>query len=545
MSEGTDLSRIVHHAAEAGDLDTIAGYGPDAARDAARAGAHREAAAHFRLLLEQRNRFPASQRSQLLEAYAIECYTVGAADDAVAAQRDSVALRRSLGDERALAGGLRWLSRMHWWAGDRAAAEHSAAEAIVTADATGDPELRALAYSNQSQLLMLADHAEQSIAFGQRAAKLARQAGNVSTLCHALTNVGMSRWRRGDNHGRSIMDEALYTALAAGDLENACRAYVNIIWILLDGHEYAAAERYLTDAASLAEQAEFFGFLVYMSVEHARLKLARGDWEGAVRRVRRAVHAHPPVRCAALTVLGRVKVRRGEPGAEDLLCQAWDLAADIGELQRIGPVAAARAEAAWLRGDIAAVPAIVTPAYSEALRLGLVDYQAELGYWLATAGESVPVPRTPNPYALQAAGRWREAADAWHALGCPYECAAARATSPDRSDLLRALADAEAMAAKPLAVLLRRRLRESGVARMPRGRSRSTTANPAGLTTRQVEVLRLLGEGLTNVEIADRLVLSVRTVDSHVAAILAKIGARTRREARTRAAELGVLAPQN
>ena len=51
--DGADVSRLVHHAAQAGDLDAIVQYGPAAARDAARAGAHREAVAHFALVLEQ------------------------------------------------------------------------------------------------------------------------------------------------------------------------------------------------------------------------------------------------------------------------------------------------------------------------------------------------------------------------------------------------------------------------------------------------------------------------------------------------------------
>ena len=68
----------------------------------------------------------------------------------------------------------------------------------------------------------------------------------------------------------------------------------------------------------------------------------------------------------------------------------------------------------------------------------------------------------------------------------------------------------------------------------------STRANPAGLTARQLEVLRLVADGCTNAEIATRLVVSPRTAEHHVAAVLAKLGAATRRDAARRASELGL-----
>ena len=75
---------------------------------------------------------------------------------------------------------------------------------------------------------------------------------------------------------------------------------------------------------------------------------------------------------------------------------------------------------------------------------------------------------------------------------------------------------------------------------IPRGPSRSTRSNPVGLTDRQLDVVRLVGEGLTNTEIAERLFLSVRTVDHHVSAALAKLGLESRREVAAALTGLGV-----
>jgi DNA-binding CsgD family transcriptional regulator/tetratricopeptide (TPR) repeat protein len=539
--EGADLSQLVHHAAEAGDLAAIARYGPDAARQAARSGAHHQAAAHYRLVLEQPDRFAAAERADLLQGYAIECYIIGAAERAVSAQRDAVELRRSLGEARALGASLRWLSWMHWWNGDRRSAEQAAAEAIGVLEPCGDDALLALALSNQSLLHMLAHRTAESIAVGERAAAMARAVGQTPILSHALVSIGVSRSRRGEASGRSVLEESLRLALAVGDIEDACRAYVGTIWCLLDDFRLDEAERQLAAGMRLAEDTGRLGHFVFFHVERARLALARATWDEAVSAAEHALHAQPPWRCPALTVLGRAAVRRGQPGAGQYLAEAWELAEGLGELQRTGPVAAARAEAAWLAGDLDGVCAIVAPVYAEARRLGAALYQAELGSWLARVGETVAPIAIDHPYTAQAEGRWREAAAAWAAYGCPYEQAAALACSQDPDDLLAALATLDRLGAGPLASIVRARLQTLGISRIPRGPVESTRANPAGLTGRQAQVLRLVSQGLTNAEIAERLVVSVRTVDAHVAAVLDKLGARTRREAAARAAELGAL----
>jgi DNA-binding CsgD family transcriptional regulator/tetratricopeptide (TPR) repeat protein len=542
-AEQPDLAAIVHHAGEAGDDEMLARYAPRAAAEAVRAGAHREAVAHLRRALSLPAAYPPEDRAGLLDRYAVESYTTNDAGAALAAQREAVEVRRALADPAALGESLRLLTRIQWWSGHRDAAEESAREAIAVLEPAGDTPRLAMAYSNCAQIYALCGESADALDYGERAVALARGAGDAATLSHALNNIGLARWSLGDKRGEATLVESLRVALAAGEVEHACRAYVNIVWNLLDDARYAEAERYLVAGTALADRGEHLMFLTYLHVELGRLKLATGHWDEAVRAARVAAEDQPPARSGALVVLGRVGVRRGEPGATALLDDAWALAGSIREPHRTVPAVAARAEAALLNGGDPGLLADLRDVYDEVRRKGMCTAMAELAHWLARFGQTVEPGPADHPFALHAAGRWREAAAAWRAAGNPYQFALALADSGDPQDLLAALAEFDALGAQPMARRVRVRLRRAGVTHVPRGPAGATRANPAGLTARQMEVLGLLGQGMTNVEIAERLVVSVRTVDNHVAALLAKLGTHSRREAASRAAELGVTAP--
>jgi DNA-binding CsgD family transcriptional regulator len=536
----TDASRLVHHASEAGDVDALIRFAPIAARDAATSGAHREAAAHFALALAHEDRFTPAELADLFEECAVERYTIGAAADAVAAQRRTVALRQQLQDQRGLGLSLRWLSRFMWFNGKRTEADEAAEEATAVLEKVGDEGLFAFALSNQSQLAMLAHRTEEATTLARRAIALATAAGATPVLSHALTNLGLARKLSGDDGGFDDLHEAVRVALSIDDVEDACRAYVGIVWSLLDEFRLDEAEPFMIEALALAEQAEFIGFLAYLQACQGRLELARGHWDAAVAVAELPPGSQPVARCAALTILATVRLRLGQPGATELLAEAQRLAEQMAELQRIGPVAAARCEQAALRGDSAAVIDIAEPVHAEAVQLGDQNLEAELAYRLRQAGRAVDVPIVNHPFALQARGDWQAAAKAWTELGCPYHQAAALADGNDPAALLEALPILDSLGAIPLARQVRAGLRQLGVANVPRGPMAGTRENPAGLTDRQLEVLRLLAGGLTNGEIATQLVLSVRTVDRHVAEILAKLGVTSRRQAAARAYALGI-----
>jgi DNA-binding CsgD family transcriptional regulator/tetratricopeptide (TPR) repeat protein len=538
-----DLSRIMHHAGEVGDEATIVQYGPPAQHEAIAAGSHREAVAHGNLMLRYRHAFAAADLAEILERHAVECYTTGLGDPKTF-MTEAVALRRTLGEPAALGVALRWLSRFSWWSGDRAAAHEYAAEAIEVLTGAGDDRALARALSNQSQLYAVAGRRDEAIEVGERAAAMARTLSDPGLLSHALNNVGLALWDKGEPRGQDLLEEALRIARQAGEVEHAYRAAVNMAWHLINDLRLDQARTVLDDTIDLCEESESDGFLRQLYMTRSMVMLRRGLWAEAERDAAWGRDANLTIRSPALAITALVRVRRGDDGGDELAAKAVTLAERLGEAHRLAPAATALLEAAWLSGSPAALAAAaerVRPWYDEIHYYGWVEMEAEVAFWMGLAGHALPVRETDHPYAHLAAGRWRQAAAAWERAGCPYEHALALSHSPEPADLLAALSILDGIGALPLARIVRERLRDLGVARVPRGPVASTRDNPMGLTGRQVEVLRLLAAGMTNAEIAAELVLSVRTVDTHVAAILDKLGVSSRRAAVERASALGLL----
>jgi DNA-binding CsgD family transcriptional regulator len=241
----------------------------------------------------------------------------------------------------------------------------------------------------------------------------------------------------------------------------------------------------------------------------------------------------------ALVALGRLRTRRGDPGAAAALDEALALALRTRTLQRLGPVRAARAEAAWMADDRPRARAEARAAWDLAVHHRHPWHTGELGLWRRRAGDRTRLPAFAAPaFARQVAGDWRRAAARWERLGCPYERARALAEG-DEPAQLAALEIFDRLGARPDLERLRRRMRALGVRRIPRGPRPATRGNPFGLTARETEIALLLDRALTNARIGARLHISPKTVDHHVSAILGKLGVASRAEAGRVARELG------
>jgi DNA-binding CsgD family transcriptional regulator/tetratricopeptide (TPR) repeat protein len=538
-----DLVRLAHHAEAANDAEAVLRFAPAAAALAASLGAHREAAEQYARALRFADGLSPKQRAELLDRRAHECLLTDQNVEAIEALEQALDYHRKLGDRRMEGDSLRALSQNLWCPGRTTEADKAAREAVAVLETLPPGRELAMAYSNLSTICKDAENAEEALGWGVRATELAEQLEDVEIVVHALNTIGTVEFLGGSPAGREKLERSVKLAEKARLEEHVGRGFVHLAWGAVRQRLHGIANGYLHAGLDYCSDRGLELYRLYLLGYRTRSELDQGRWTeaaesaGLVLRVPR--HSTIP-RILALVTLGLVRARRGDPGQWELLDEALALAEPAGELQRVGPVAAARAEAAWLEGRQEAVADATASALELALRRRAPRVIGELAYWRWRAGieEEVP-PEAAEPYALQLAGDWERAAEVWTEIGCPYEAALALADG-DEAALRRGLAELQRLGAVPASSLVAQRLRERGVRGVPRGPRPSTQSNPANLTEREVEVLALVAEGLANAQIAERLFISSKTVDHHVSAILRKLSVRTRGQAGAEAVRLGL-----
>jgi DNA-binding CsgD family transcriptional regulator/tetratricopeptide (TPR) repeat protein len=539
-----DHRRLAHHAAGSGDRVAVVRHAPLAAARAARLGAHREAAGQLRMALRYYE-VPDRQRAALLDQLSYECYLTDQVGQARASALDALAIYDHEKDALSIGAAQHWLSRLSWVLGQNADSERYAAAAVATLEPLRPGHELAMAYSNLAQLRMLADDANEAVRWGTKAIELARGLGDREAEMHALNNVGSALLLDGVVKGWTQLTRSLDLALADNAHEHAARAYTNLSSIRVRQRSFPEADRLLKAGIAYCTDRDLDTWRLYMSAELAYSPAEQGSYAAAeqhLAEIARHPHRSPITRICALAVTGVLAARRGD--STEALDSVLPIAVQTSEPQRLVPVAAARAEAAWIAGrvpDIAAEIDRVWPiaaAHLQPWDLG------QLCWWLYLAGDRRPAPApVARPFALMLAEQHRAAASAWQDLGCPLWSAYALALSPEPRDAQECLDILGRLGAAAVrhAVLHTRHARGLTV---PRGPRPARQANPAGLTAREVEVLGLLADGLSYTEVAERLVLSEKTVGHHVSAVLRKLSEPTRARAVATALRQGIIPPR-
>ena len=542
---GIDFARLAHHAEAAQDADAVLAFAPRAARQAAAVGARREAQAQYARALRFAAELPASERADLLEAFALECLAVGEPQAGIDARRSVNGLLQELGEVARQAENLCRLTNLYVDVGRNGEAEEALRRAFDLLQPLPPCRELGYAYRTLAHLSMLRSDSEAAIRASEQAIALAERFDDVETLASALNSHGTALAMSDHGAGCALLERSREVARAAGRGSQVFSADINLGELAVELHQFARAERHLDDAVATANELQMDASIPKATLAVCALHLGRWNDAGELADLVLGNVLEPRMALlGAHLALGRLRARRGDAGAWDELDAALRLALGSGYFLHLAPVRAARAEAAWLEGDSARCIDEAQAELAHAVAHRHAWFIGEMSCWLWRAGVASELPDpVDTPYALQIAGRWREAASAWRVLACPYEAADSLADGDD--DARReALAVFERLGARPAADALRQRLQAAGVRGLVRGPRTATLEHPFALTTRELQVLRLLCEGLRNAEIAERLCRSVRTVDHHLAAVFAKLGVDSR-VAAIQAAQRAGLAAQS
>ncbi len=380
---------------------------------------------------------------------------------------------------------------------------------------------------------MVKRDSQEAIAWGEKARSLAEELGDVKLLATNLIGLGSALMLQGDPQGCAYLERSVALAQCGGHDEVAALGMTNLVASAGETFQFPLADKWLRESLDYCQEREFEYYHARLMAWSAITHFYQGRWGQAVRTTEQILElpAGNTARLEALVVKARVNARRGTPAEAGVLAEAESLARQTGTLQDLAPVHIARAEAALQQGDRETAAEQALAALGLAVERKHAWFAGELAVLARQAGKKPEVYSwMAKPFRAFLSGDWMAAARAWQRHGCPFEQAWALAEG-EPVNQFNALTIFEELGAFPAAQAVRRRLRSAGIRNIPRGPHRNTRANPFGLTPRQMEVLRLIADGLSNRQIAARLMISQRTAEHHVAAVLNQLNAASRMEA--------------
>ncbi|HVQ88196.1 MAG TPA: AAA family ATPase [Actinomycetes bacterium] len=538
-----DPAVMVHHARGANDPERILQYASAAGVTAARAGAHTQAAEFFTLALDHAMSATPSARAELLERLATEEYLLDRLDNAISACKRAIRLREQAGDLGGMSTNYQSLSVYEWYNADREAAERYASDAVTVLGVDANGEVLGHAVALQAYLAIQASDLGQAAVLLERARKVATEVDDPTLnvrieLLEAILGVFESTEGAREavigivGPGQDSFDDTLSSG------------YSNLAYLDVEYRRLPEAVDVMKVSLPLTVEWDMPICYVWQMGARGRMQMMKGDWQAAEADAETVLAAPsaPLARTWPHLVRGLVRMRRGDAAEADL-DDAWSLAQQLNEPLRLMPAAAALVERSWLTGIRDDRVDEATMMLRQLDVVGLEWARGDLAVWLQRLIPELDLHdlEVSEAHQLHLAGQYLAAADAWAGLGSSYEQSLALVESADEEAVRQGLGLLDRLGADAVAAKLRQDLRDRGVSNVPAKSRGVTLNNAAGLTAREVEVLGLLGEGLSNAELAARLYISPKTADHHVSAILSKLRVANRRQAAEAGRELGIV----
>ena len=536
-------ARQLHHARQAADTDQIAHLAPLAAREAFAAGANQQAADYFTIAVELADEENKPAFAALLFDAGEACRFVGRLGEAVNLLERALTI---VPENTALQGRiLQRLSRAQWAAGCKLQSRRLGDASLDVLKGKETEDL-AMALASRGQVAMSDYDMEMAHDLASQAEDMARRLGRTDIISHALSTMSLTSLFDSARMNK-MYEDSIKAAQNAQSPVNLVRCYANggvVNWYglrfqdALDLCEKAISTAYETDTT---EQIEFHrGYRAY-NLERL------GRWDEALEEaadvLSRPLESASPAIMLRLA-MARISIRRGESDGAD---EEADIIERLGleeDRRHVCDVAAFVAERAWLGlSDPDAAQKVMDAALAEPIKPMLVE---ELWDWQRRLTPSRPVLESADlhaPYRAAMAGDWEGSAEGWKKAEDPYHEALALADGPDPA-VARSLEILDRLGAGKVRdqVLAQAKARDLMVDQPVKSRQ-STREHPAGLTKRQMDVLTLMNDGLSNAEIGERLFISPKTVDHHVSAILGKLEVSSRGEAAAFARDAGWIGP--
>jgi ATP/maltotriose-dependent transcriptional regulator MalT len=577
------IDQIAYHSLHGRELERAARYARMAGDRAAQMYAYREAVAHYESALDLLEADDPRERADLFESLGRAAYPLGDFNRCARYWREAQRLYEQLGQRHKVAELARWLGRVAWERDDpQAAFAHTRAAIEILEAEPPDREL-AMAYSALSQLYMISSQVDESIAWGEKALRLADEFGDVGVKTHALNNIGVSLMEHGEaGRGSACLEQSLELAQQHGMLLDELRAYLNFGGGLLAIGQFKRAGELLREGLQRAQGAHVELYTVSMSEMLGHIEMRLGHWDHArelFQRHSRRGRMHNQSDEDCFPMMGELLLRQGRPDeALQLLEMRLSIPKSQEDSHALRPVYASLVriylalgqseqaiqvlEQGLNRGDVACHPKgqeLLLAGVETYLQAGRTDRAAELlvsQAALNTTGESpLAAAQLEEGRGLFAAhaGRHAEAAEHferasehWRSMEVPFEEARCLRRRAESMLLLnhpqaRAAALSDLAAARTIFARLGA-ARELGATETlaRRHEPQPIVVRRGELTPRERQVIALIAQGYSNRAIAQALVISEKTAEVHVGNILGKLGFGSRSQAAAYAVEHGL-----